>query len=358
MKKIVIGSILTLSFIGAEPIKLTKKQESDWQIEHVHPRLSSRLMLGRFMAEVKTPPQYFYSVTLPFEAQVKKLYVAKYDGIKKGQPLAEVTGRDWIEIQQRFIADAIELKHHGHIAKRKNRLCKEGIIPKKECASANAEHQADKIKASASKALLRGYGASKKMIKNLFEKLKISKSIELHAPIGGKILELNVQSGKSTNPTDALFVIQEKGALWLEIEIPIKNAMKLKEKEIFHLKFNDEEFSSKLLLKAPVINVKNQTQSIRFLLPNNAKFLTGMRGLAELSVTSNSLRISKKSLITVNEDKVVFVVSKEGYVPMVVDIFGEDDLFYYIEGDVKSSDSIASSSLVILKSIMEGGDDE
>ena len=354
MKKIVFVVVLTLLFAEAKPIKLTPQQQRDWQIASGKPEIAKSLIVGEFMAEVTTPPQYLYSVTLPFEAQIKRLYVATYDTIKKGQLLAEVTGRDWIEIQQRFISDAIELKHHAHIAERKNRLCKEGIIPKKECTSANAEHRADKIKASASKALLRGYGATDKMINNLFEKLKISRSIKLRSSVKGKLLHLNVQSGKSTNPTDALFVIQKDGALWLEVEIPLKKAMGLNRGDELSITFNNENFFSKILLKSPNINISNQTQKVRFLLPNSSKFLTGIRDIAKLSRTANSLKVKKESIITIKNKQIVFTIADNGYSPIAVTILGEDKEYYYITGELKSSDTIATSSLAILKSLMEG----
>ena len=357
MKKIILGAVLTLLFVNAEPIKLTAQQQKDWQIATAQPELSQSLTIGRFMAEVTTPPQYLYSVTLPFEAQIQKLYVANYDSVKKGQLLAEVTGRDWIEIQQRFISDAIELKHHAHIAERKNRLCSEGIIPKKECTSANAEHKADKIKASASKALLKGYGATNSMIHELFDNLKISRTIELRSLVSGRLLKLNVRSGKSTNPTDALFVIQKEGALWLEVEIPVKKAMRLKKGEMLSIVFNEESFSSKILLKSPTINIVNQTQKVRFLLPNNSQFLTGMRDMAQLSITTNSLRVAKKSVITIKNKKVVFIVTPKGYSATPIKVLGEDDNHYYISGNLQSTDTIATSSLAILKSMMESEDE-
>ena len=357
MKKIILGAVLTLLFVNAEALKLTPQQQKDWQIATAQPEVSQRLTIGRFMAEVSTPPQYLYSVTLPFEAQIQKLYVANYDRIKKGQLLAEVTGRDWIEIQQRFISDAIELKHHAHIAERKNRLCTEGIIPKKECTSANAEHRADKIKASASKALLKGYGATNKMINDLFNNLKISRTIELRSLVSGRLLKLNVRSGKSTNPTDALFVIQKEGALWLEVEIPVKKAMRLKRGEMLSILFNEESFFSKVLLKSPTINIVNQTQKVRFLLPKSSKFLTGMRDMAELSITTNTLRIKKKSVISIKNSKVVFLVTPQGYRATPIKILGEDDTYYYISGNLQRTDTIATSSLAILKSMMESEDE-
>jgi len=309
------------------------------------------------MAEVTTPPQHLHTISLPFEAQVKKLYVANYDHIKKGQLLAEVTGRDWIEIQQRFIADAIELKHHGHIAERKNRLCKEGIIPKKECTSANAEHQADKIKVSASKALLRGYGASNKMINDLFSKLKISQTIQVRSDISGTLLHLNVRSGKSTNPSDALFVIQKKGALWLEVEMLVQKAMRLNQNEKVNLTFNSETFESRVLLHAPTINPENQTQKVRFSLPNSAKFLSGMRSPATITQMQQTLKVAKKSLINIEGKSMVFLKTTKGYEALEVEVLGEEDSHYFLKDMPQLRNPIATSSVLILKTMMEGEDE-
>ncbi len=357
MKKLLLGLSVSLLMLEATTITLTSEQEKDWQIKTQTPKISNSLALGEFMAEVTTPPQHLHTISLPFEAQVKKLYVANYDHIKKGQLLAEVTGRDWIEIQQRFIADAIELKHHGHIAERKNRLCKEGIIPKKECTSANAEHQADKIKVSASKALLRGYGASNKMINDLFSKLKISQTIQVRSDISGTLLHLNVRSGKSTNPSDALFVIQKKGALWLEVEMLVQKAMRLNQNEKVNLTFNSETFESRVLLHAPTINPENQTQKVRFSLPNSAKFLSGMRSPATITQMQQTLKVAKKSLINIEGKSMVFLKTTKGYEALEVEVLGEEDSHYFLKDMPQLRNPIATSSVLILKTMMEGEDE-
>ncbi|CAA6809968.1 MAG: Unknown protein, partial [uncultured Sulfurovum sp.] len=228
MTKLLLGLTLSLLLLEANSINLTAKQEQDWQIETAIPKVSSSLPLGECMSEVVTPPQHLHTITLPFEAQVKKLHVALYDSVKKGQLLAELTGKDWIEIQQQFIEERLELQQQQEVLNRKSRLCREGIIAKKECITANALYKAQKSKLSASKALLKGYGASDKLINRLSNKLKISQTIPVYAEVSGKVLKLNIQSGKSTVPSDALFIILKEGALWLQMDILAKKAMLLK----------------------------------------------------------------------------------------------------------------------------------
>jgi cobalt-zinc-cadmium efflux system membrane fusion protein len=356
MKNFLILSTL-ITAMGATPLVLTPQQEADWNIETQEPKSSKVLSIGKCMAEVVTPPQLLQTISLPFEAQVKKLFVANYENIKKGQLLAEVTGKDWIELQQKFIADAIELKQNSRIATRKNRLCQEQIIPQKECTAANSEYKANKIKVSASKALLRSYGADNRLINDLFEHLKIAPTMTIHANGAGRIIQLNAQTGKSISPSEALFVIQKEGALWLEANMLAYKSTHLDDKAQVHINFNHETFESKLLLHAPTINPNDQTQKVRFSLPNSSKFLTGMRGTVKISIDKPTLKVAKKSVISYNDEEVVFVKDAKGYTPVAITILGEDEHFYYLEDTPALHAPIATSSIAILKSLMEGQDE-
>jgi multidrug efflux pump subunit AcrA (membrane-fusion protein) len=354
---ILLSLMATSLLLEAKTLELTNEQLKDWQIKTTEAKQIDTLALGSFMAEVVTPPQYLYSIALPFEAQIKKLNVANYDHIKKGQLLATVTGHDWITIQQQFIQDSIELKHHKHVAERKYRLCAEEIIPKKECTAASAEYKADKIKVASAKALLRGYGADEKIINKLFHNLKITQTIPVRSSFAGKLLELNVRVGKSTQPSESLFVIQREGALWLEADILIKSARNLKDGQALTLNFSGEKFQSKVLLHAPKINVENQTQKVRFSLPHNKNFVTGLRDMLKISQKSNALKIPKKSVISLGEEEVVFVQSEKGFEAVAIKVVGEDNMNYFVEMNALLQNPIVKTSVAILKSMMESEDE-
>jgi len=358
MKKLtLLLSLSLITILEAKTLTLSPSQLKDWNIQSSKVESIDNLPLGSFMAEVVTPPQYLYSITLPFEAQVNSLKVAQYESIKKGELLATVTGYEWIKVQQKFIQDSIELKHHKHLAERKNRLCQEEIIPKKECMAANAEYKADTIKFESAKALLRGYGATKQMINNLFSKMKISRTIPIYSKFSGKLLKLNIGVGESTKPSEALFVIQKAGALWLEVEMPVKKAQELKDGNHVKLSFHDEHFQSKVLLHAPSINSENQTQKVRFSLPNSPKFLRGLREMAKITTSHKSLKIPKKSVIDLEGSEVVFIQNSKGYEPVEIKILGEARNFYFVEKSDKLKQPIVNSSVAILKSMMEGEDE-
>lgn len=355
-KKLLLLTLFTCT-INAQDIVLTPEQESNWQIKVKTPQTSQKLPLGEYVTQVVTPPSLLHTISLPFEANVRKLHVANYQEIKKGDILAEVTGTEWIETQQKAIADAIEFKHHEHLAERKNMLCKEEIIPQKECIAANAELAADKIKVAASKALLKSYGASDEMIINLFKDLTLSQTIQLRSSVAGRIVELHATPGKSTSPADALFIIQEEGPLWLESAIEAKSTQNLREGQKVQVVCNDNTFDTTILQLSPVINPQNQTRQVRLLIPLNINTFSGLRTSAKINILQENLKIEKKSVIKNGKDQIVFVKTKNGYNSVAIEVLAEDNRYYYIKPSTLLQNKIAVSSLAVLKNML-GGDDE
>lgn len=343
--------------LQAQPITLTPEQEKNWQIKLESPKLSQRLPLGDFIAQVVTPPTLLHTISLPFEANVKELSVALYQEVKKGDILAKVTGTQWIAIQQKAIAEAIEYKHHSHLTERKNMLCKEEIIPQKECMAANAELKADRIRVAASKALLKSYGANTLMIERLFASLTLSPTAEVKSSVDGRIVSLGATPGKSTSPSDALFVIQEKGSLWLESDIEAQRAKVLKEGQKVHIVLDDIAFDTTILQISPVINPQNQTRQVRFLIPQDVDVAAGFRGNAHISFAAKSIVITKTSVIKDGKHQIIFVKNNKGYMSVAIDILAEDDNHYFVKPTQDIKGEIASSSVAILKNLLGGSDE-
>jgi len=355
-KKILLSIILTLG-LYAEQIQMTPEQEQNWNISVEIPEVSTSYPFGEFIAHVVTPPTLLNTISLPFEANVKKLYVAKYQKVKRSDVLAEVTGTKWIEVQQKAISEAIEYKHHAHLTERKNMLCKEEIIPQKECVAANAELKADKIRVAASKALLKGYGASQSMINALFQKLEMTNTIKVISSVDGSIIELGATPGKSTNPDDALFVIKQEGALWLEANIEADRTTKLSEGQNVEITINNEVFKTKVLQIAPIINPENQTRQVRFLSPTQTHISAGFIGSAKLTLFDDVLKVNKNSVIKEGPTQIVFVKNKDGFVAVPVKVLSEDDTYYYLKKSPRLNSEIATNSLAILKNLLGGSDE-
>ncbi|MEA3433598.1 MAG: efflux RND transporter periplasmic adaptor subunit [Campylobacterota bacterium] len=351
-KKLLLLTLFTFYALHAENIQMTAEQKENWQIKVEAPENSKRLPLGEFITEVVTPPSLLHIISLPFEANVKKLNVAKYQKVTKGFVLAEVTGTEWIAIQQKAIADAIEFRHHTHLTERKNMLCKEEIIPQKECVAANAELETDKIKVAASKALLQSYGASDEMITTLFKDLKLSQTMKIKSSVDGHIVELNAIPGKSTSPSDALFIIQGKGSLWLVSNIEARLTENLHEGQAVQITLANKTFNTTILQISPVINPQNQTKQIRFSVPSDINIFSGLRSSAKFTILGESLKVQKTSVIKEGGTQIVFIKTKEGFTAVPVKILAEDNRHYFIEPSDRLQNKIAVNSVAILKNML------
>ncbi len=343
--------IAFVTLAEAKVITLSDKEISTWQIKTATLTTSHEVPLGNFLVEITTPPTMMRTISLPFKAQVVSLNVALYQKVKKGDLLANVTGTEWIEAQQKAIADAIELTHHTHTYERKQRLCKEQIIPQKECIAALAELKTDKIKVSASKALLRSFGASEKIISDLFSKFKIHRIIPITAPTDGTITVLNASLGKSTDPSSALFVIQKEGELWIESDMPNQKTKILKEKQPVILQIEGRSYKSQILQIAPILNSQNQTRHIRFALKKGSDLLPGMRTNAAVILKLTAKKVPKKAVIKLKGKHTLFVKVSNGYKPFEVEIIGEDRKFYYVKTFEELNKSVAVTSVAILKNL-------
>ena len=351
-KKLLLTILTAFSTLNAENIAITTEQEANWQIKLEVPQSSQVLPLGDFSAEVVTPPTLLHTIALPFEANVKKLYVAKYEKVHQGQVLADVTGTEWIQTQQKAVSDVIEYRYYEQLAARKNILCNEEIIPKKECTSANADLEAKKINVATSKALLRSYGASDEMISKLFKDLILSQTIQLRSTVDGRIVDLYATPGKSTSPSDAIFVIQEEGPLWHESDIEAKRIEGLKEGETVQITLNNYTFDTKILQLSPVINPENQTRRARFLIPTDIDIFPGLRTTAKIVLKQDSLKIKKNAVIKIGRSQVVFYKNKDGYTSLPIEILEEDEEYYFVKPSPDLKNEIAVSSVAILKNML------
>ncbi|MDQ7083796.1 MAG: HlyD family efflux transporter periplasmic adaptor subunit [Sulfurovum sp.] len=357
MKKLLLLlSIFTLG-IQATEIVLSPKQQANWQIEVAIPQQASQLPLGEYLIEVRTPASLLHALSLPFEAHVKKLYVANYQSVKKGDILAEVTGTKWIEIQEKAIEDIIAYRQQKQLTQRKNILCKEEIIPKKECTLANSILLSREIKVSASKALLQSYGAKAEMISKLFKKLTLSPTLSLASQFDGRIIKLNTNTGQSTQPSDTLFLIQKEGALWLESALDVQKTHTLHEGQSVRITLQDLSFDATVMQLSPVINSQTQTRDVRFSLPLSDVIFAGLRTNAVLTLPQKSLKIPKKAVIKIDNKQIVFIQSQRGYNSHEIHIIAEDENDYFVEMSSTLSHAIAVSSLAILKNIL-GEQDE
>jgi membrane fusion protein, heavy metal efflux system len=252
--------------------------------------------------------------------------------------------------------DAIELIHHEHVAERKAKLCKEEVIAQKECIAANAEVKTDKIKLSASRTLLKAYGASDAMLNTLFKDLKIFPQIPVLSPIKGTLLEVNIQPGKSVSPSSSIFLIKEDGDYWLESDLTRATAAGLTPSMEVFIRIDGEDIRSRLLHLSPVVNPHNQTRLARFSLPKGHKLIAGTRSNAKLSIGVQALFVDKKAVVQGKGKRVVFIKTGHSYRANPVEVLAENQNGYYLRYDKALKGEIVMGAASVLSNMLDRGE--
>ncbi|PHR59390.1 MAG: hypothetical protein COA44_00120 [Arcobacter sp.] len=352
-KSILVHLILSISLLAE--VTLSPQEEKNWQIETALAKPISYVPVGEYIMSVVTPPKLLYAVSVPYAAQVVQLKKVNYEKVNKGETLALLTSTQWIQAQKEAIGDAVELMHHEHIAERKTKLCKEEIIAQKVCIDADAEVLADKVKQLASKTLLSAYGASDKVINHLYKELTIFQNLELHSPVKGTLVEVNIQPGKSVSSSDLLFLIKRDGSTWLESDLPLEVANALRASQEVIIEINGKKIQSKVLQVSPIINPRNQTRHLRFSVPSSVKLLSGLRERAKLSIKTKAFIISKNAIVQDGEHSIVFIKRGQSYIPQRVHIITENIKNSYVTFNKALENPIVISEVSVLQNILHKG---
>lgn len=355
--KIILWFTLIILTLNASPLVLTPEQEKDWKISTQKPTPTDKIPFGHCISEIVTPTDYLHAVTLSFDAQTQSLHVSPFQKVQKGETLLSVSSSIWVEAQHDYIKNLIAYRQQSLESQRQQKLCIEEIIPKKECTYAQNKVKSLKAQLASSKALLLTYGATDKTIQKLNNTLSIEATLMVKSPVKGTLIELNTHVGKAISADSALMIIQKSGPLWLEIAIPRLQAQKLTKGEVVNIQLNDKMFESTLLLHSPTINPHNQTQSIRFSLPENQALMSGMKSKVTLFTSTPALKVAKKSVISDEEKQIVFIKINKGYEAKEVVVIAEDSKHYYLKDEPILRNPIVTTSIAILKSMMEGEDE-
>jgi cobalt-zinc-cadmium efflux system membrane fusion protein len=355
--KIALSFALLIFSLHASPMILTTQQERDWKVSTQTPIIIDNVPFGHCLSEVVTPTDYLYAITLPFDAQTQSLNVSPFQQVQKGETLLTVRSSIWVEAQHNYIENLIAYRQQSLETQRQQKLCAEEIIPKKECTYAQNRLNSLKAQLASSKALLFTYGATNATLQQLTKTLSIEPTLLVKSPIKGTLIELNTHTGQAISADSALMMIQKSGPLWLEIAIPRLQAQKLNKGEVLNIQLNDKLFESTLLLHAPTINPQNQTQTIRFSLPDDPTLMVGLKAKATLFRGTPALKVAKKSLISDEAKQIVFIKTDQGYEAKEVTVISEDATSYYLKDEPILRNPIVTTSIAILKNMMESEDE-
>lgn len=152
----------------------------------------------------------------PFAGRVVALKVRPGDAVRAGQALALISSPDFGQAQAEVRKAGADYVLVGKSQARAHELYEAGVIALKELQAADADLERARVERDRTLAREKLFGVSR----------EVDQQFRLTAPVGGMVMESNVNPGQEVRPdqaqpgTPALFVISDASRLWVAIDVP------------------------------------------------------------------------------------------------------------------------------------------
>lgn len=267
-------------------------------------KLSTTLVVN---GKIDVPPQNMVSVSMPLGGYLKYTKLLPGLQIRKGEVIAIMEDRQYIQLQQDFLTAKSNLVYSEAEYLRQKELNQSKASSDKVFQQAQMEYTNQKITVSALAEKLKLIHINPQTI----SESNLSKSVTIYSPINGFVSKVNVNIGKYVNPSDILFDLVNPSDIHLNLKVFEKDIDKLFIGQRL-LAYTNNEPEKKHLCEISVISrdlSAERTAEVHCHFDQYDKaLLPGMYMNAELKIKSlSSMTIAEEAIINFEGGNYVFV---------------------------------------------------
>lgn len=173
--------------------------------------------------KIDVPPQNMVSISVPLGGYLKSTKLLPGMHVNKGEVIAVIEDQQYIQLQQDYLLTKSKIAYSQLEYNRQKEL----NLTK---ASSDKVYQQSAEELSGLQIMLSGLSEKLRLIgKNpsSISKDRISRSINIYAPINGFVSKVNVNIGKYISPTDVLFELVNPSDIHLALKVFEKDIDKL-----------------------------------------------------------------------------------------------------------------------------------
>lgn len=217
---------------------------------------------GQLPARVLVPVDQMRIVAAPMSGRIESLSVAEGMAVKAGQAVAVLSSPDALQLQREAMQAGSEASLAQSAYLRDQKLFKEGLIPESRL-------QASRAAAAQAGALARERGQVLSL--SGAQRGHQAGSLVLVSPIDGVVLEKMVEVGERVDASVPVFRIARLTPLWLEIQVPLTLADRLKDGA--RVDVPDAGVSGQVIGVGRSVDPATQTVMVRAQVSENAQVL-------------------------------------------------------------------------------------
>lgn len=301
--------------------------------------------------KVVIPPANDHIVSAAQAGLITQLLVAVGDRVEQGQLLAEISSPELLTLERQYLKALSNRQLAWSAYQRDKKLAEQGVIAKRRWLETQSRYQLFDAEVDEARQLLEFAGMSDSDIKQLSKTRKLTRSLNVYAPIDGVVLERMITVGNRVDTLAPLYRVANLERLWLEINIPHERAE--------HIKLGDKVLIANSTANARVsligrrVDPENQTLLTRAVVDRSDHYDLH----AGQSVNARVLQSSQFPLFKVPNAAIaqregqayIFIRHETGFAIAPVDILGKQQDFAIVAGDLHGDENIAIRGAVALK---------
>ena len=273
-----------------------------------------------------------------FGGFVERLYV-DFTGkpVRAGQPLVEIYSPELVSAQEELLLAAGLDQSLG-----------ESSVPGVTGGRSNL--------AEAAIRRLRLWDISEGQVREILRTGRVRRTLTLHAPVSGVVVEKQVLRGQSVQPGQTLYTIADLSEVWVEAEIRERDAGTVQEGSAATVElaaFPGRPIAGRVEYVYPTLQDEARTLKARIAIPNpGGRIKPGMFATVRLSSPSRTaLAVPSSAVVHTGERAVVFVDLGGGKIaPQEVEVGGVAGDYTEILAGVEPGQRVVTSAQYILDS--------
>jgi Cu(I)/Ag(I) efflux system membrane fusion protein len=320
----------------------------------------------RTVGKIEYDEKKLATVNTKIEGWIEKLYV-DYTGryVKKGEPLADIYSPELYATQQEYLNIVKWAKRKPEGKPQVDPEDRSGDMPgdktgnepgnKKDTIGRMLAKDIDDILESG-RQRLRLWDISAEQIRRIEETGKPVRTLTLHSPVSGYVVQKNALRGMKVMPGEKLFDVADLSTVWIvadvyEYELPLIRTGQQARISLSY--FPGREFSSRIDYVFPTLSPETRTARVRFILPNpRLQLKPQMFTNVEIKIDlGRRLSVPASAVMDTGRGHVSYVDKGEGYFePREVTVGVRADEAVEILRGLEAGERVASSANFLIDS--------
>lgn len=312
-----------------------------------------------------------YDVVPRISGIVAKDYHSLGDRMKTGEPLLQLESKELAAALIEYFESEHEMEHATESYSREKSLVEKKASSSELLLTAEHDYSIARINHTASLQLLKLLHFPEAELHRLLEQIDHADltQYDLPSPADGIIIKKDVRLGSDVKPDQVLYTVADLSQLWVDIQVPIREAGSLRIGATVDLStaIDQRSASAKVIYIAPMADDLTRTVLARASLDNqDGAWRPGTPVTIQLRDSADPLdgkdspplAVPSGAVFDIESGKAVFVkVSDDSFRMTPVKIGANDGKFIRVISGLKTGDTVVTQNVVQLKAhfMMQGG---